>query len=292
MTYPGILPDTDVTETATPDGLSEALTLDSAAAQTTWVFPLALKGLTASLDGGSVDLADSAGTVVAVIPPATARSGPVNLSVPDSQASSQLTYQLVTDGGAPALEMSLDPSWLDAPGRVFPVIVDPSVNAAPQGSDYAQSKGGTAQTANNSGSTFLPSGTTTTGGSTYDDIDFLDYSALGTSDLDDNVQSASLHVFDAYASQCTTSESVTAYQVTGSWTPSTSMTYPGPAYKTEDAQWTGTAPAAACSNTSGLTGKGGWLALPFNSSGIGLLNQWTATWRTRRRTTALPSSRR
>ena len=51
----------------------------------------------------------------------------------------------------------------------------------PQGSDYAQSKNGTAQTANNSGTRFLPSGTTTTSGSTYDDIDFLDYSGLGTS---------------------------------------------------------------------------------------------------------------
>ena len=31
------------------------------AAGTTWVFPLTLKGLTASLDGGSVDLTDARG---------------------------------------------------------------------------------------------------------------------------------------------------------------------------------------------------------------------------------------
>ena len=36
------------------------------------------------------------------------------------------------------------------------------------------------------------------------------------------------------------------------------------------------APSHACSNTSGLLGTGGWLALPFNSAGLGLLNQWTA----------------
>ncbi len=63
VTYPGILPGTDVTETATADGLSESLTLDSAAAGTSWVFPLTLKGLTASLDGGSVDLTDAPGRV-------------------------------------------------------------------------------------------------------------------------------------------------------------------------------------------------------------------------------------
>jgi RHS repeat-associated protein len=276
VTYPGILPDTDVTETATANGLDEALTLDSAAAGDKWTFPLTLKGLTPSLDGGSVNLSDASGTVVAVIPPAVARSGPVSAADPASQASSQLTYSLVTDEGAPALEMSLSPSWLDAPGRVFPVVVDPSVTVDPQGSDYAQSLNGTAQAANNSGSALLPSGTTTTSGSTYDDIAFLDYSALGTSQKNYHVSAASLWMFDAYASQCTTAESVTAYQVTTSWSPSTSMTYPGPAYSTQDAQWTGTAPAAACSNTSGLTGKGGPVSLTFNPAGITLLNQWAS----------------
>jgi len=38
VTYPGILPGTDVTETATPDGMSESLTLDSASAGTSWTF--------------------------------------------------------------------------------------------------------------------------------------------------------------------------------------------------------------------------------------------------------------
>jgi hypothetical protein len=221
LTYAGILPGTDVTETATADGLSEALTLSSPAAGTSWTFPLALQGLTATLNGGSVDLTDSAGNRVGVIPPAVARSGPVDLSTPDSQASSQLTYQLVTQNGGPALEMSLDPAWLNAPGRVFPVVVDPTVNMDPTGSDYAQSNNGTAQTANNSGSVFLPSGTTTTSGTTYQDIDFLNYPNVGSTYANDHLTSASLNLFDAYAAQCTTAEPVTAYQVTGSWSPNT-----------------------------------------------------------------------
>ena len=44
VTYPGILPDTDVTETATPDGLSESLTLDSAAAGNTVGVPADAQG--------------------------------------------------------------------------------------------------------------------------------------------------------------------------------------------------------------------------------------------------------
>ena len=106
----------------------------------------------------------------------------MNLADPDSQASSQLTYQLVTDNGAPALEMSLDPSWLDAPGRVFPVIVDPTRQRGPAGVATTRSRrAGRRRPRTTAGRRSSPSGTTTTSGSTYDDIDFLDYSALGTS---------------------------------------------------------------------------------------------------------------
>ena len=276
VTYPGALPETDVTETATPDGMSESLTLSSASAGTSWVFPLTLKGLTASLADGSVELTDSSGKVAGVIPPAVARSGPGNAALPGGQAASQLTYQLVTQNGAPALEMTLDQSWLDAPGRVFPVTVDPTVYLGPQATTYAESQNGTAETGNNSGTWFLPSGTVTDSGTTYKDIDFLNFSGLGSSLSGDYITSASLGLFDSQAAQCTTAGEVYAYQVTGAWQPSTAMTYPGPAYGTKDAQWTGTAPSRACSNSSGQLGQGGWISLGFNSAGLALLNDWTS----------------
>src|SRR6185437_13900989 len=276
VTYPGALPATDVTETATANGMSESLTLTSAAAGPSWVFPLTLKGLTASLAGGSVVLTDSAGGVAGVIPPAVARSGPGNPAVPGAQASSQLTYQLVTANGAPALQMTLDPAWLNAPGRVFPVTVDPTVYLGPQANTYAESQNGTAQTQNNSGTYFLPSGTVTDSGTTYKDIDFLNFSGLGSSLSGDYITSASLNLFSSQAIQCTTAEEVYAYQVTGSWSPTASMTYPGPAYGTKDAQWTGTAPSRACSNGSGQLGQGGWISLAFNPAGLSLLNDWTS----------------
>src|SRR6185437_3819568 len=261
VTYPGALPATDVTETATANGMSESLTLTSAAAGTSWVFPLTLKGLTASLAGGSVVLTDSAGGVAGVIPPAVARSGPGNPAVPGAQASSQLT---------------LDPAWLNAPGRVFPVTVDPTVYLGPQANTYAESQNGTAQTQNNSATWFLPSGTVTDSGTTYKDIDFLNFSGLGSSLSGDYITSASLNLFSSQAIQCTTAEEVYAYQVTGSWSPTASMTYPGPAYGTKDAQWTGTAPSRACSNGSGQLGQGGWISLAFNPAGLSLLNDWTS----------------
>ncbi len=276
VTYPGILPGTDVTETATATGISESLTLHSADVATSWVFPLKLTGLTATLDGDSVDLADSSGKVVWVIPPAVARSGPVNLATADSQASSQLTYQLVSYDGGPALETTLDKSWLDAAGRVFPVIIDPAFSTNPVGSTYVQSLNGTAQSADNGGSEFLPSGTVTDSNGTFEDIDFLDFSGVvGDKIPDQHVTAASLYLFDVWAYQCSYSEDVYAYQVTSSWSPSSSLTYPGPSYGTKDAQWTGVASPAACSNTSGKPGQGAWISLGFNSSGLSLLNNWT-----------------
>ena len=79
VTYAGILPDTDLTQTATATGIGESLTLSSAGAAASWVFPLTLKGLTASPAGGSVDLSDSAGDVVWVIGPPAVWSGTANV---------------------------------------------------------------------------------------------------------------------------------------------------------------------------------------------------------------------
>ena len=275
VTYPGILPSTDATETALPGGMSESLILNSAAAGTTWTFPLTLKGLTASLAGNTVELTDASGKVVGDIPPATATSGPVNLADPGAQATSVLTYQLGTLGGAPALQMTLDPAWLSAPGRAFPVTVDPTVNFDTQGTTFTQSVNGTPQAGNNSGTTLMRSGTITTS-STYSDIGLVGFSAIGTSYPNAHLTSASMKLFNAYASQCTSPASVSAYQVTSSWAPTQSLTYPGPSYGTLDAQWTGTAAASACANSTGLLGKGGWVTLPFNSAGLSTLNQWTS----------------
>ncbi|HTU07623.1 MAG TPA: DUF6531 domain-containing protein, partial [Trebonia sp.] len=276
VTYAGILPDTDLTQTGTATGIGESLTLSSASASASWVLPLTLKGLTASLDGGSVDLTDSAGNVVWVIGPATISSGTANAPVPGSQAPSQPAWQLVTSGGAPALEMTLDSSWLDAPGRVFPVTADWSVSAATPGSTYAESENGTSETADNGGSALLPSGTTTNSDGTSKNIDFLSFPPLGGWPTGEHVVTASLNLFDVYAAQCSAATSVSAYQVTGARPGRGPLTYPGPSYGTQDAQWTGTAPSAACSNKTGDPGQGGWLSLQFGDAGLSLLNSGAA----------------
>ncbi|MGH2885854.1 MAG: hypothetical protein ACRDPA_24700, partial [Solirubrobacteraceae bacterium] len=111
VTYAGILPGTGLTQIAAATGIGESLTLSAAGAPASWVFPLALKGLTASLNGGSVDLADSAGTVVYVVGPVTVWSG-TDAAAPGSRDTSQSTWKMGTYNGGPALELTLDAAWL------------------------------------------------------------------------------------------------------------------------------------------------------------------------------------
>ncbi|HEV3380095.1 MAG TPA: LamG-like jellyroll fold domain-containing protein [Trebonia sp.] len=248
---------------------------------TSWVFPLKLTGLTASLDGGSVDLKDSAGKVVWVISPAVARSGPAaagsGRAKPAAQASSVLAYHLVTDDGAAALQMTLSRSWLDAKGRVFPVVVDPTIYPGAEGSTYVESDNGSPESPQDNGeSDFLESGAVTFGSDTYQAISFLDFSGEPEEQIPGaHVTSASLYLFDQWAVQCSSPVTVNAYQVTQSWSPSDSLTYPGPAYGTQDGTWTGTAPSDACVNDGTSPGLGGWIGLNFNSAGVALLNDWT-----------------
>jgi RHS repeat-associated protein len=267
--YRGVMPGTDVTETATGAGISESLTLHSPNAGTSWVFPLRLTGLTPSLHGGSVDLTDGAGKVVWVIPPAVARSG---------RAASVLAYHLVTYDGAPALEMTLSKSWLGAKGRAFPVVVDPTIYPGAYGSTYVESDNGAPETADNGGSEFLESGTATFGSDTYQGISFLDLSGeLESAIPGDQVTSASLYLFDVSADQCTSPVTVNAYQVTQSWSASDTLTYPGPSYGTQDGQWIGTPASDACANQGATPGLGGWINLDFGAAGLSLLNDWTTS---------------
>ncbi|MFA1551734.1 LamG-like jellyroll fold domain-containing protein [Actinomadura chokoriensis] len=122
VTYPGVRPDTDLKIDIGSGGVKETLVLRSPKASGTFVFPLALKGLTARLDGDRVVFTDASGRVKAVVP-----AGSMTDSAADPATSAKVSYSLVSVGGAPALQVKADPEWLADPARVFPVNVDPSV---------------------------------------------------------------------------------------------------------------------------------------------------------------------
>jgi hypothetical protein len=121
-TYPDALPATTVTEQAVTSGVKESLILAASTAPTTYTWDLDLgTGLHASTSGAVIDI-DNAGGEVAVIdaPTATDAAGAVGSA----------SYALNAAGTA--VTLSLDPSWLAAPGRVFPVTVDPTAYFFPQ----------------------------------------------------------------------------------------------------------------------------------------------------------------
>jgi RHS repeat-associated protein len=273
VTYPGVLADTDLQETASAAGLSESLVLHSAAAPSSWIFPLTLAGLTPTLGAnGSVSLVNSAGTAVVVIPAGQAwdsapggRSGlPANL-VPT-------TWQLVSYNGSPALQLNLPAGWLSDPSRVFPVTVDPTGDEGVTGTTYAE-HGST--DVDNSGAALMPVGTYDQGAD--EALTFLAFGNLGDLGLGGyHLTAASLALFDAWAWQCTTAEEFDAYDITSPWS-LTSITWPGPSTGSEMGSLSEVAPTAACTNSNPPNPTvGGWMVMPLNSTGVADINAWTS----------------
>jgi RHS repeat-associated protein len=111
--------------TTLPGGLKEEIELQGPNSPSSFRYQLtASAGLSADLAAdGSVVFKDGAGDVAASMPAPTVADA-------DSIApnSDQVGYQLAPrEGGAWVLTVSVDPEWLEAPGRSWPVRIDPSV---------------------------------------------------------------------------------------------------------------------------------------------------------------------
>ncbi|MFC1420210.1 hypothetical protein [Streptacidiphilus cavernicola] len=132
--YDAILPDTNLVLQPTAGGVKETLVLASAAAPTSWVFPLQLSGLslTTAADG-TIELTDGSGAVVATLPKAYAYDSYVDPVSGERHENWSVGYSVETVDGSPAIRMSLDPSWLAGSQIQFPVTVDPTVALSTSG---------------------------------------------------------------------------------------------------------------------------------------------------------------
>lgn len=129
VTYTGVRPDSDVRYVAGAGLVTEQVVLGSRDAPTTWVFPLSLTGLRAAqARGGPIEFVNAAGKPLAQVEPGYMTDSDINPHSDEGAYSSGVTYTLVTTGNGPAIQMTLDTSWLDSAARVFPVTVDPSVS--------------------------------------------------------------------------------------------------------------------------------------------------------------------
>ena len=129
ITYTKVQKSTDVRLTSTNAGVKEELILASPDAPTRFVFPLTLKGLTASIDeSGDVVYKDSNGKEWARTPHGYMFDSNVDPLSDEPAMSNGVTYALIAHGKGTALEVTLDQSWVQDPARVWPITVDPEVH--------------------------------------------------------------------------------------------------------------------------------------------------------------------
>jgi hypothetical protein len=211
VTYRGVAPGVDLRLEARPGGLKETVVLASGKAPASFVFPLKLTGLTARLKGGQVELADETGAVRGVIPAGT--------SVDAAGKPGEVGYELIQQGGGPALKVSVDEQWLRDPKRAFPVEVDPTVQVPVAGG------------AADSGM-YVSGGSSASGGSQLlvgsNAASYVKFGGLASQLQYHTIFGAKLWLVNYDAESCRPRQ-VSVHPVTGSWSAGSGYSYPGPA---------------------------------------------------------------
>ena len=229
------------------------------------MFPLNLTGLTAKLArNGGIDLINAAGRVAALLPAAHMQDSSFRKRSAIHASSTAVTYQLITVKGHPALRMTASKAWLDGRNRVYPVTVDPSFEAT--GTTYALFP----TPGDNSSADDLVVGTADNGA--HIGNSFLAFSGLGTTLAGMHITAAALNLFDFWASTCSAEEFDVA-PVTQPWSPTDTMTYPGPSFGSSIGSATIAPATAACTtNTGGDTTVGSWMTVNLTPD---TFNSWT-----------------
>jgi hypothetical protein len=129
-TYRSVLRDTDLTYQVSPGKVKESMVLSAppTSASPSYVWTITAAGLTVQKDDfGDLEFLDSTGEVVFTMPVPTMWDS----SGVDGQRQPEITnvpYD-VKKAGASTYTLTLrpDPLWLNDPGLVYPVVLDPTV---------------------------------------------------------------------------------------------------------------------------------------------------------------------
>ncbi|MFD8693243.1 DUF6531 domain-containing protein [Kitasatospora purpeofusca] len=250
--YPSILPDTDLSVTATTGGVKEELVLAGPQAGNTWSFPVRSTGLTPALTGdGEVVFRDAAGVERMRVPRGLmhdSASGAPN-------TSTAVHYGLREDGGRYTLTVTADRAWLDDPARVYPVAVDPTTVTAPSqasASTFVDDFSG----ANYAGNALLLVGGDGTG-HRYES--YLAFGGVRANLANDYVVSAALHLFQVSANG---DGAVSVLPITAPWSP-TGVNRVG-----------GVTTGAEIGSATPGTGQG-WSWIGISSAGVAILDDCT-----------------
>jgi len=279
-TYRQILPQTDLELEAVEIGLKETLVLRAPGAVSSWIFPLRLKGLTPKLTAsGEIQLVDKTGKVKARIPKGFMVDSKIDPVSKQATRSEGVTYRLIEQDGAPALQVDADRAWLLDPARVYPVRVDPSVETVDNGDVFVDNDSSTT----NQNGLFLPVGTNN---GTIKNRSFLHFGEFLTVDAgvveNKKITSAKLKLFLTYA-KCNVNLPFSVHRATEAWSVAnlTNGSFPGPAISAPIGTLTVSNPTAACTNTAagdaingiGDRNKGVWVTVTLDPT---TFNDWSS----------------
>ncbi|MFF3624934.1 LamG-like jellyroll fold domain-containing protein [Streptomyces sp. NPDC002467] len=269
--YPDVRPFTDVELVAGAESVKETLILKDKSAPGQWRFPLSLTGLTAKLDPqGNVVFLDQDGVQRSWMPTGWMEDSNRGERSNEGAISGGVTYSLVNEGGRQVLVVTLDAQWLAAPERVYPVRVDPPVEAAgvrANSGTYVESPYST----NNASSDLLKVGTYDGGG--HQAASFLRFDNVNSSLSNAWVIAADLSLWNSWSYSCS-ARPVTVHEITSNWSESSTTTMPGPA----------TGPALGSKSfahgwrPAGATNWNcapAWDTIPLGDSGRQLVDDWT-----------------
>jgi RHS repeat-associated protein len=263
-TFAEVLPDTDLVETPTADGVKESIVLRERGTVNSWLFPLTLKGLTPKLaEDGGVDLLDARGAVVQQFARPMMWDSKVDLRSGDPATSYAVRYSLEPVEGGQALRVTADQDWLDDPARVFPVTVDPTLTTST--STYVET--------NNSGS-HKAEQTVKVGtydGGTHKANSFLNFSTFYATYAGLRMTSVKLKIFMTWSSSCTAARPFYVAPVTQLYDWSTLSAFPGPTVGSSIGSLS-VLSSAACNNTAANRSVGEWVTVPLNTD---TFNSWS-----------------
>ena len=126
--FAGVANNTDLHLSSFAGGVKEDIILRSPDSPRTFVFPLELSGVTASInDKGDVLYTDEAGQVLASTPHGFMYDSADPSAGQIPAFSDGVTYQLVPHGSGVALQVTAESAWIQDPVRNWPITIDPAV---------------------------------------------------------------------------------------------------------------------------------------------------------------------
>jgi len=227
VTYPGVARGAGLEYQVTPDALKESITLASPAAASVYSYTIKVGGglVPWQRRGGQVVFSrgEAGGPPVLVLPEPFMTSARKDAWSPYGRVWSPRVSQHMTWDPATRtarLSVSADAGWLRAPGRQFPVVIDPTIMVAPTPTDAQNTmiiSDSGESTVNYSTSWRLSVGTDA-GGASRALLKFpLTAIPAGT-----QVDSADLRMYyDQNFGAGTTDQTIEAHQATASWDAST-----------------------------------------------------------------------